>query len=238
MGNRNWKSGFMNNPEYELKSCIEINDEVMYLSWEVKEKFIENDFNTNLAIAAFTTSCARVRLYEGLDHLGEQVLYFDTDSIVYYRDPKNPERDKFLVRGDKLGDMVSELDGSKICGIFAGAGPKNYSYETTFAVGKPKEILHTKVKGHNLNFSVSKKINHATIIETLQNKFVHKMKDDVNFIEVEYNAPKINGKNDGNYRSVYTKNQSKKYQVVYDKRVVLKIDEFGCIDTVPFGYEL
>jgi hypothetical protein len=44
---------------------------------------IENDFNTNIIIAAFTTANARLRLYEMLDKLGKSVAYYDTDSIVY-----------------------------------------------------------------------------------------------------------------------------------------------------------
>ncbi|CAH3046080.1 unnamed protein product, partial [Porites lobata] len=37
----------------------------------------------NIFIAAFTTCHARLKLYDGLDTLKEQVLYYDTDSIIY-----------------------------------------------------------------------------------------------------------------------------------------------------------
>lgn len=43
----------------------------------------ENDFTTNAFIAAFTTANARLRLYEMLDILGESVVYYDTDIIVF-----------------------------------------------------------------------------------------------------------------------------------------------------------
>ena len=38
---------------------------------------------TDIFMAAFTTCHARLKLYESLDILQEQVLYYDTDSVVY-----------------------------------------------------------------------------------------------------------------------------------------------------------
>ena len=43
--------------------------------------------NVNIFIAVFTTCYARLKLYETLDMLGERVLYFDTDSIIYRWEP-------------------------------------------------------------------------------------------------------------------------------------------------------
>ena len=37
-------------------------------------------------MACFTTSHARLMLYDKLDYLQEKVLYFDTDSIIYIDD--------------------------------------------------------------------------------------------------------------------------------------------------------
>ena len=38
---------------------------------------------TNIFIASFTIALARLKLYDELEKLGEQVLYYDTDSIIY-----------------------------------------------------------------------------------------------------------------------------------------------------------
>ena len=38
---------------------------------------------TNIFIASFTTSWARLELYKYLELLKDQVLYFDTDTIIY-----------------------------------------------------------------------------------------------------------------------------------------------------------
>jgi hypothetical protein len=40
-----------------------INDETIQLSYCLKDVFVENDFNTNVFIAAFTSN-ARIRLYK------------------------------------------------------------------------------------------------------------------------------------------------------------------------------
>ncbi|CAH3188794.1 unnamed protein product, partial [Porites lobata] len=45
---------------------------------------------TNIFVAAFTTCHARLKLYESLDTLQEQVLYYDTDSVIYRWRPDQP----------------------------------------------------------------------------------------------------------------------------------------------------
>ncbi len=42
----------------------------------------------NLAVAAFITSHARMRLWTELNKLDTRVLYHDTDSIIYEHDPE------------------------------------------------------------------------------------------------------------------------------------------------------
>ena len=38
---------------------------------------------SNIFVATFTTCHARLKLYESLDTLQDQVLYYDTDSVIY-----------------------------------------------------------------------------------------------------------------------------------------------------------
>ena len=59
---------------------------------------------TNIFVAAFTTCHARLKLYESLDTLQEQVLYYDTDSVVYKWRPDQPS----IATGDFLGNMTDE----------------------------------------------------------------------------------------------------------------------------------
>lgn len=84
--------------------------------------------NINIFVAAFTTCYARLKLYrEGIAALQpSQVLYFDTDSIIYCHRPDQPE----LPLGDNLGELTNELDDPNNIIEFASAGPKNYGYVT------------------------------------------------------------------------------------------------------------
>ena len=72
---------------------------------------------TNIFVAAFTTCHARLKLYESLDTLQEQVLYYDTDSVVYKWRPDQPS----ITTGDFLEDMTDELDGDVITEFVSGA---------------------------------------------------------------------------------------------------------------------
>ena len=63
-----------------LRLCTDDVLEAVYTS--VHDNAVKGTKN-NIFIAAFTTCHARLKLYESLDALQEQVLYFDTDSVIY-----------------------------------------------------------------------------------------------------------------------------------------------------------
>ena len=48
-----------------------------------KQDACEGAEKTNIFIASFTTALARPKLYEELQKLEKQVLYYDTDSVIY-----------------------------------------------------------------------------------------------------------------------------------------------------------
>ena len=54
---------------------------------------------TNIFVAAFTTFHAPLKLYEFLDTLQEQVLYYDRDSVVYRWRPVNPPSPQVIFWG-------------------------------------------------------------------------------------------------------------------------------------------
>ena len=208
------------------------------MSYTIKDKYVENDFNTSIAVAAFTTSSARERLYGALEKLDEQILYFDTDSVVYkYRedDPKSLKLDN----GDYLGDWTDELDGVKMDGTFVSGGPKNYSYTTDDG------LAHTKVKGFNLNYEVSKKINHYAMIDLVKGvledntdtsgmgKKEYEEWVATHKIKVEYDTIKR-----GANHTLSNEHQERNYGLVYDKRSIQPVDKDGNYDTLPFGYDM
>ena len=81
-----------------------INDDMVQITYNFKDQFVNNSKNTNVCIACFTKSHARLMLYNKLDYLKEKVLYFDTDSIIYVDDGT-----KKVKTGDMLGNMTDEL---------------------------------------------------------------------------------------------------------------------------------
>ena len=46
--------------------------------------------NINVAVAAYVTTQARLKLYKLLSKLGNSVLYCDTDSVIYIQNVDEP----------------------------------------------------------------------------------------------------------------------------------------------------
>ena len=63
-----------------IRICTEDVLEVVYA--QIQDEEPQNG-KTNIFVAAFTTCLARLKLYESLEILGERVLYFDTESVIY-----------------------------------------------------------------------------------------------------------------------------------------------------------
>ena len=76
---------------------------------KVDEEVISSS-KTNIFIASFITSWARLELYSYLKKLEEQVLYFDTDSVFYlWRDDLTEVK-----TGPFWGEMKDETEGVPI----------------------------------------------------------------------------------------------------------------------------
>ena len=128
-----------------------INDDMVKMTYNFKDQFVDNSNNTNIYIACFTTSHARLMLYDKLDYLNEKVLYFDTDSIIYADD-----NTKNIETGDMLGDMTDEISGKGISS-FVSTGPKSYS----FKYGDDEQ--KSAIKGFTLNHENNNLLNHDSL---------------------------------------------------------------------------
>ena len=187
-----------------------INDDMVQMTYNFKDQFVDNSKNTNIYIACFTTSHARLMLYNKLDYLKEKVLYFDTDSIIYVDDGM-----KTIKTGDMLGDMTDELSGKGITN-FVSTGPKSYS----FKYGDNDE--KSAIKGFTLNHENSSILNHNSM-----SKIVKKQIRELTII----NENKITRKN----REIVNEYCEKVFKFGYDKRVIKHVNE-NHIDTLPYGY--
>ena len=205
------------------------------ISYQFKDEYVKNDYNTNMAIASFTTSRARMRLYEeALKPLDKQVLYFDTDSVVYKYDKHNPN-DIILKNGDLLGDWTNELENNeKMVGTFLSGGPKNYSYELEVKDkdGKIKIKTKTKVKGFTLNKETSEKINHYRIKELIEDTLFSRNTEDNKIVADWHGIKRAKG------NTLQNTSMEKRYGLCYTKRQILEADEHGNHDTLPFGYTI
>ena len=183
---------------------------MVQMTYKFKDQLVDNSNNTNIYIACFTTSHARLMLYEKLDYLNDKVLYFDIDSIIYVDDGT-----KIVETGDMLGEMTDELSGKGITN-FVSTGPKSYSFK--YGDGYEKSAI----KGFTLNHENSSILNHNSI-----SQIVKKQIRELTIV----NENKITRKD----REIVNKYFEKVFKFGYNKRVIRKVNE-SHIDTLPYGY--
>ena len=201
--------------------------------FSLKEVDMEINAKSNIFVAAFTTCWARLKLYAELDKVQEQILYYDTDSILLRIDPNNPHHYRPQT-GDYLGDLTDELydKKKKQCHFiteFASAGPKNYGY----VMDNQKE--ECKVKEFSLNAEGSKKLNYQIlrnnvldeIQQPLYNAKTGQLERRKYPVKRTYRIVR-----DATKFQLHTKSETKNYQLVYDKRVVDPLT----FQTYPYGY--
>ena len=206
---------YLDSDQYVVKDAQMINDETVEIQYIEKEGFAEENDKVNIVIAAFTTAYARLKLYDLLDLLQEQVLYYDTDSVVYIHQPGKPDPPL----GDYLGDLTDELNGGYITTFISG-GPKNYGYITNTG----EAIL--KIRGITLTYDASKTINVTTMRELVDSYVIDGDRHEKVTITIPYKITR-----DKKERNIVTKRTKKDYRIVYNKRVVK--DNY---ETVPYGY--
>ena len=154
---------YMDSDQHDIRyvSCLDENwAEVHY---RAKDECEELNVNTNVFIAAFTTCWARLRLYEALELLGKQVLYYDTDSVLYVHRPDQPD----VTLGTHLGEFTNELKPGQYIAEFCSGGPKNYGYRCN------DDKTECKVKGHSLNVEGMAQLNYEVLRQNTLDELQH-----------------------------------------------------------------
>lgn len=112
----------------------------LVISWKYLNEAPESSSITNVGRAVYTTTLARLKLYDYLEKLSERVLYYDTDSVIYITSKGQWEPPT----GNLICDMTDELQGEFGTGSyideFVSGGPKNYAYK----------VNSTSTNGHNV----------------------------------------------------------------------------------------
>ena len=202
-----------------------MNEEVIQVEYKNSLDFEGQSFKTNVVIAAFCTSWARLKLWSVMERLGDRVLYHDTDSIIFsvkdgeYCPPLGPFLGQLTdeLTCKELGCSRQECTGHWI-EEFVSCGPKNYSFKVNTG-----EVV-CKVRGFSLNYRSSLILNFESMKEALMCWKMNKPKELIT-VKTEIRRSKTAK------IQVYNKEFEKHYGVVYDKRVVRP--DFT---TVPFGY--
>jgi hypothetical protein len=128
---------------------IPLSQNAMRLVYKEKEDFIMEHSNSNIVIALWTTSAARLHLLKYMRQVdvapGATLLYTDTDSVIYVYTGRNP-----ITPGQFLGDMSAEYEDFRIL-EFACAGAKQYGLKLRNK--RTLRIKHVlKIRGITLDY--------------------------------------------------------------------------------------
>jgi hypothetical protein len=174
----------------------------------------------NVSIGLFTTAHARIHLYSALEKLGRQVLYYDTDSVIYVKDARERAH-VHLAEGNYLGEFTDELAGRHIVKFVSG-GPKNYAYTLDAANAKGATDVVT-IKGFCMTRGAAlEQLTLPVMEEVVMARGRTKRK-------ITLELPSI--VRDKRRKVVKNATKTRSYQFVYDKGVVL--DDMSVL---PFGH--
>ena len=143
--------------------------------------------------------------------VGEDCLYYDTDSCIYVARPGIAEPPL----GDYLGQLTSELDPGQYITEYVASGPKSYAYRQE----NGKEVC--KVRGFQLNFENSQLIN----FDAIKDMVIQGSRDTITVT----NPSKIC--RDPQKAVIYNRVEEKNFRMVYTKRHITED-----LNTLPYGY--
>jgi len=195
-----------------LSICF-LSETMVYTSYERKDEFVKNNYNTNIFVACYTSAWARLRLYNMLEKLNRYVCYCDTDSVVYIEN----EETKYIFDEyveDSLGKWTDELNNN-FMEFWCCAQAKDYGYITN-------EKKYTgKVKGFRVNAETEEKMTNEQRVNLIKGTID---KVDVNYTQFVIKNCKI-----------FTQHMVKQWAFHFDKRMIRPVSEDE-IDTLPYGY--
>lgn len=201
---------------------------------------LEHRKKTCVSVGSFVTMYGRRMLYEQMKKLGDRVVYFDTDSIIY---DYNENAEYNVVEGDVLGDWEVENDGLPII-EFVALAPKTYAYryldiparkhvdDPTLDLDSLKGLYEVykdyvypvreecKVKGFKLHHEARQQINFEGLLELYRQQVVSLQAKQLQFL---YNREN---------NEITTRTFNKQLIFEYEKGVIGAQDQ-----SFPFGVE-
>jgi hypothetical protein len=166
--NRFSRRKYLDNRAIEVVSLDELTHDVIMITYEFIDEFVEENASSNLILSLWVTSSARLRLLQALQKVAQnpdnKLLYCDTDSIIfaYPEDQECP-----LETGPHLGDLTDEFPSHDIKEFVSG-GCKAYALRMVDKrTGEEKTTL--RVRGITLTGDVCKKLHFETFKESIIN---------------------------------------------------------------------
>jgi hypothetical protein len=214
---------------YEHVTLNVLNDDVCLATVSENDLMTEHA-RSNVYISAFITAYSRLKLFEeALEPLGRNVLYFDTDSVIYVS-----PTGEHLIEPDTTGAMglwTSEAKGDDYFTEFCSAGPKTYALKSFSGKG---DI--SKSKGFSLHYNNQKIFN----FDSLRHQAVSKaLGEDIQKMTLHLGDMQMRRQR---FEIVVHRNKGKIINMTYDKRKIVNpdvdYDSVTCVDTLPWGHEL
>lgn len=240
---------------------VKLTEHIAYASWKpVDSEDCEWSKTTSVPIGVFTTAHARMVLYDALHLLGRRVLYFDTDSVIFYCEEGETPKDLFGEReGVVLGRWESELKPGHWIDQFGSLGPKTYFYRVTNEKGE--HVKHeTRAKGFTLKNMTSKDLYHlqrelvvnrvhevvgqrpdipelpSHLSHMLQNEYEENECGEPIPVESKVLYPTTTFDRD-RFLSITTRKFEKTLRVTSDKRVwVPNLSDIDAVRSLPYGH--
>jgi len=205
------------------------NDKTLLVNHKKTDDMMCRPGNTSVAIAAYVTSYARIKLYNLLDEIEQvpgRILYMDTDSVIFSHEDGEPKPST----GDYLGDLTDEIakdygPGAR-CTKFCSLGPKVYALEI-WPEGADQPVVPIKIKGITLTDTVLDIVNFEKMLD-LAIEYVDKEGrsnecSNVSVPQMQIRATKL--------QTIETSIFNKTLRAVSEKRRVCRDN-----NTLPFGY--
>jgi hypothetical protein len=164
-----------------LQSALQV-DEKRFMYTYKNDLALPNFRNSYLPAACFVPAYGRLQLWDQLHKLGDRVLMFDTDSVVYIYEP-----DKYNVQESKIwGEWEAEDISQKGITGFIGLGPKSYAMrckEEKYNVVKLKGISQKRATDKLLNYETMKKL----VVDNLVSKNQQQVKIPQTIFDYKFN---------------------------------------------------
>ena len=212
---------YFDNCKIELNDVYELSSDLILVTYTPKHEFVEENSSSNVVLSLWTTSAARIKLLKSLQTVANtphcEILYMDTDSIIY----SHPIDNDPLKCGPHLGDFTDECLGKEIVEYCSG-GCKNYALKIQ-SPNNPEPSHSLKIRGFTLDYNTCQLLHY----ESFKKKVLAYGKD-VEPIIVSYNMLRPNIKSG----SVHTVPIKKKYRPIITKGIVnykYQVVNFGTV---------